>query len=169
MAVMAAAALLIVEFGPRHGNTPQVEPNPRAASPSIQRIYSELARLGVAVDASPQGASATIPNDSTDIGKIIALLRKIGCCVGLKINVAGFDDLALISDLTALRSLDLSGTQVADLGPLKGLTALRGLTLARTRVVDLGPLKGLPARARGCDPPAPLTSLFSAAVTRRRR
>jgi Leucine-rich repeat (LRR) protein len=49
-----------------------------------------------------------------------------------------------LKGLTALQSLNLSGTNVADVGPLKGLTALRSLDLSHTHVTDLGPLKGLP-------------------------
>ena len=57
----------------------------------------------------------------------------------------GITDPAPLGSLTALQSLDLSGTQVVDLGPLGSLTALQSLNLSGTKVVDLGPLGSLTA------------------------
>lgn len=52
-------------------------------------------------------------------------------------------DLAPIAGLTALQSLDLGYTQVADLAPIAGLTALQSLNLSGTQVTDLAPIAGL--------------------------
>ena len=52
-------------------------------------------------------------------------------------------DLSPLANLTALQSLNLSGSQVSDLSPLAGLTALQFLSIAYTRVADLSPLAGL--------------------------
>ena len=50
-----------------------------------------------------------------------------------------------LKGLTALTSLNLSGTQVVNLEePLKGLIALTSLDLADTQVVSLVPLQDLP-------------------------
>ena len=48
-----------------------------------------------------------------------------------------------IGILTALESLDLSGTQTSDLTPLQGLRALKSLKLIGTLVSSLTPLRGL--------------------------
>ena len=48
-----------------------------------------------------------------------------------------------IGILTALESLDLSGTQTSDLTPLQGLRALKSLKLIGTLVSNLTPLRGL--------------------------
>ena len=54
-------------------------------------------------------------------------------------------DLGPLAGLSALQSLDCSGTQVSDLGPLAGLSALQSLYCSETQVSDLGPLAGLSA------------------------
>ena len=56
-----------------------------------------------------------------------------------------FEDLGLLVGLTALQTLDLSGTGVSDIASLKGLTALQALHLRGTRVSDIAPLAGLKA------------------------
>ena len=48
-----------------------------------------------------------------------------------------------LADVTELRQLNLTGTQVTNLESLKGLTALRTPYLFRTQVTDLEALKGL--------------------------
>ena len=55
------------------------------------------------------------------------------------------NDLGPLAGLSALQSLDCSGTQVSDLGPLAGLSALQSLDCSGTQVSDLGPLAGLSA------------------------
>jgi hypothetical protein len=50
--------------------------------------------------------------------------------------------------LSALESLQMSGTGVTDLSPLAGLARLRVLELADTAVSDLSPLEGLTALRR---------------------
>ena len=50
-----------------------------------------------------------------------------------------------LAGLSALQSLNCSGTQVSDLMPLAGLSALQSLTCWRTQVSDLMPLAGLSA------------------------
>jgi Leucine-rich repeat (LRR) protein len=57
-------------------------------------------------------------------------------------------DIRPLSGLTALQSLDVSGTQVSDLGPLSGLTALQSLNVRGTQVSDLSALT--PLIATGC-------------------
>jgi hypothetical protein len=53
---------------------------------------------------------------------------------------------SLLTKLSPIKSLDLSGTQVANLEPLKGLTALQLLNLTFSKqVANLEPLKGLTA------------------------
>ena len=54
-------------------------------------------------------------------------------------------DLTPLRGLTALENLNLNGTQVSHLTPLRGLTALRFLNLGGTKVGDLTPLRGLEA------------------------
>ncbi len=46
--------------------------------------------------------------------------------------------------LTALKSLDLSGTNVTDLEPLRGLVDLRSLQLSSEPAIDLTPVEALP-------------------------
>ena len=58
---------------------------------------------------------------------------------------SGFRDIRSLRHLRRMRSLVLSGTQVADLAPLAGLSALTFLDVSNTQVADLAPLAGLPA------------------------
>ena len=76
------------------------------------------------------------------------LPRSIGTLTALKsLDLRGtqVSDLTPLSGLTALKSLDLRGTQVSDLTPLSGLTALKSLYLSSTQVSDLTPLSSLTA------------------------
>ncbi len=50
-------------------------------------------------------------------------------------------DLAPLSGLAGLQTLDLSGTRVADVAPLSGLAGLQTLDLSGTDVADLTPLR----------------------------
>ena len=54
-------------------------------------------------------------------------------------------DLAPLAGLSALQTLNVSGTQVTDLTLLAGHAALQELVLFGTKVSDLAPLAGLPA------------------------
>jgi internalin A len=54
-------------------------------------------------------------------------------------------DLSPLKDLTALKALNVSSTQVSDLSPLKDLTALKQLRVHSTQVRDLSPLTNLTA------------------------
>ncbi len=52
-------------------------------------------------------------------------------------------DLAPLSGLSSLQTLDCSYTQVSDLAPLSGLSSLQTLDCRSTQVSDLSPLSGL--------------------------
>ncbi len=54
-------------------------------------------------------------------------------------------DLAPLTGLSALQTLDVWTTKVTDLAPLAGLSALQTLDVSCTRVTDLAPLAGLSA------------------------
>lgn len=54
-------------------------------------------------------------------------------------------DLTPVAGLSALRHLDLSGTQVIDLTPIANLSALQHLDLDSTKIRDLKPIAGLGA------------------------
>ena len=61
---------------------------------------------------------------------------------------ASIKDLRPLAQLTALRRLDLSRTQVSDIAPLSQLTALQRLYLTGTNVSDIAPLAQLTALQR---------------------
>ena len=61
----------------------------------------------------------------------------------LKKRLLGREDVAPLSGLVHLTSLDLHGTRVIDVAPLSGLVNLTTLDLAGTRVSDVAPLPGL--------------------------
>jgi internalin A len=52
-------------------------------------------------------------------------------------------DVTPLAHLTALQTLDLSNTEISDLTPLAHLTALQSLDLNYTRVSDVAPLADL--------------------------
>jgi Leucine-rich repeat (LRR) protein len=54
-----------------------------------------------------------------------------------------FSNLVPLQELTNLRTLDCSNTQVSDLAPLQALTNLRELDCSHTQVSDLAPLQAL--------------------------
>ena len=76
-------------------------------------------------------------------------LRDLGPLAGLSalqsLDVTGtqVSELGPLAGLSALQSLDVGGTQVSELGPLAGLSALQSLDVSGTQVSELGPLAGL--------------------------
>ncbi len=64
---------------------------------------------------------------------------------GLGVERTRLTDLSALAGLTALQSLDLTGTQVVDLSALAGLTTLQSLSVMDTPVADLSALAGLTA------------------------
>jgi Leucine-rich repeat (LRR) protein len=80
------------------------------------------------------------------LGRTAALLSLVLLVVAWVGGVdAGLKKLLIepLKGLTALQTLNLSGTQVANIEPLKGLTALQNLYLLGTQVANIEPLKGL--------------------------
>ena len=74
----------------------------------------------------------------------LAPLRKLRSLVELRLCGADrVSDVAPLSGLTRLRTLDLSHTKVADVSPLRHLASLEDLQLAETAVRDVTPLYGL--------------------------
>jgi Leucine-rich repeat (LRR) protein len=73
------------------------------------------------------------------------LLARRTAVRSLDLSGTEVENLEPLKPLIAVRSLDLSGTKVENIQPLKGLTALQSLNLSQTRVRDLEPLKGLTA------------------------
>jgi internalin A len=63
----------------------------------------------------------------------------------LDVSSTNVSDLGALSGLSALETLNVGSTQVSNLGPLSGLSALQTLYVALTKVSDLGPLSGLRA------------------------
>jgi Leucine-rich repeat (LRR) protein len=63
----------------------------------------------------------------------------------LKFRQRGLRDLTPLAGLTALQTLDCSGTRVAALAPLAGLSGLQRLGCSVNLVWDLAPLAGLRA------------------------
>jgi hypothetical protein len=73
----------------------------------------------------------------------IAALSSLSALVTLDLSLTQITDAGPLSALTGLTSLNLSGTQIADFGPLSALTGLTLLNLSVTRIADFGPLSAL--------------------------
>ena len=125
----------------------QASPTPKAPTyvEADAQIRSELAHFGVIVDPLAHGFSATIPATSTDSGRILALLSRLGGVVSLKAESIPTNNFEPVSGLAGLQNLNLRKTQIVDLGPLRSLSSLQSLDLWETPVMDLSPLKGLSA------------------------
>ena len=83
--------------------------------------------------------------------------RRIAQCRATRDEELDLSDLGLeefpdeVRDLSWLRRLDCSNTQVSDLAPLAGLSSLQELGCSDTQVSDLAPLAGLSSLKRlGC-------------------
>ncbi|MBU8544711.1 MULTISPECIES: leucine-rich repeat domain-containing protein [Roseomonadaceae] len=134
----------------------EASPAPPAPSPSPPELdardLAELARVGLPVsdDKLRQGGLVI---EATAAFSVESFTRADGpwTRVAPRITEARLGsrrdvvDLAPLARLTALQSLDLSGTRVADLAPLANLSALQSLDLRGTRVADLVPLSSLTA------------------------
>jgi internalin A len=84
--------------------------------------------------------------ESTDITAVWAALKKVGVAIksrGLCLRGTPFSNLALLSGLTDLRTLDLTGTSVTDVSALAGLVNLQVLSLGWTGVTNLSVLSSL--------------------------
>jgi hypothetical protein len=114
---------------------------------AADRARAELAELGVEVSSTPTGLEADAGGrfKAEDWARVASLLGRLTALQTLDLSGTPVADLEPLKGLTALQALDLPNTQVADLGPLKGLTALQTLDLSGTAVADLEPLKGLTA------------------------
>jgi Leucine-rich repeat (LRR) protein len=106
---------------------------------AADRLRAQLSDFGIDVssDGLEAAASPRFKNGRVRMGRLTTLESML--------SMPDVVDLAPLKGLTALHTLDLSGTQVADLAPLKGLTALHTLNLSGTPVADLAPLEGLTA------------------------
>lgn len=114
----------------------------------------------VTTDARTKGLPPPSPPPDFDLDLVHAMIRgdetpprpwwpfitelKLGAVWG-KDAPPELSDLRPLAPLTALRSLDLSGTQVSDVTVLGGLSALQTLYLRGTHVSDVTALGGLSA------------------------
>jgi Leucine-rich repeat (LRR) protein len=112
---------------------------------AADRLPAQLAELGIDVSQDEREAKtgSLFQNENwTAAGPLISRLTTLQ---SLNLSGSHIADLYPLKRLTALQTLDLRETQVANLAPLKGLTALQSLDLMETKVADIGPLKGLTA------------------------
>ncbi len=119
-------------------------PTPDDPFDTPEKAYAEAERL--IAEAKAQGSNAT------ELRVQLRLLERLppsiaGLTALQSLDLSGtrVADLAPLTKLTSLQRLDLDGTRVADLAPLAGLTALRHLDLDGTQIADLAPLAGLTA------------------------
>jgi Leucine-rich repeat (LRR) protein len=110
---------------------------------AAERLQAQLADFGI--DVSSDGLEAAVSGrfKSETWDQAGLLLSRVTALQILDLSGTEISDIGPVMRLTALRELYLSDTKVADIGPLKGLTALQELSLANTKVADIGPLKGL--------------------------
>src|SRR5438309_422804 len=73
----------------------------------------------------------------------LAALAGLSALRSLDVSFTEVSELAPLARLSALQSLRVSGTQVSDLAPLAGLSALETLHVSSTQVSDLAPLADL--------------------------
>jgi hypothetical protein len=105
------------------------------------RLRAELANVGI--DISSDGLEAA--SSTRFRPEAVQLLGKVRTLQSLDLFFARVEDLTPLKDLTALRFLNVDGTQVAHLKGLEALTALQSLSLQNALVDDLSPLNGLTA------------------------
>jgi Leucine-rich repeat (LRR) protein len=83
--------------------------------------------------------------DKNDRLSAIGPLRELTRLRSLNVSSTQVGDLAPLAGLSALQTLEVSGTQVGDLAPLAGLSALQTLDVSHTKVSNLSPLADLSA------------------------
>src|SRR5438105_4436780 len=110
-------------------------------------IRARLGDIGIVTRFDPSGIVATADRLSdTDLSKGSSLLAKLGYRLrSLDLSGTQVANIDVLKGLAALRSLDLARTPVANIDALEGLTALQGLDLSGTRVANVGALARLSA------------------------
>ena len=109
------------------------------------------ARAQDAIATARASGASDLTLSGDDFSDLAVLPPDIGSLTALKyLNLRGtqVSDISVLSGLNALRFLDLSGTQVSDISALSGLTALIHLDLFGTQVSDISGLSGLTALNR---------------------
>ena len=108
-------------------------------------LRAELAELGLTV--TPSGDGMAVERNSLlkleNFGKTGPHLQRFRNVRSLDLSGTQVANLEPLKGLSSLQSLNLERTQVANLEPLKGLSSLQSLNLERTQVANLEPLKGL--------------------------
>jgi internalin A len=114
---------------------------------SPYQMRTELAELGLTVTPIADGLAVERNSrlTSESFAQADPLLAKLTAVRSLDLSGTNVENLEPLKPLIAVRSLDLSGTKVENIQPLEGLTALQSLNLSQTRVRGLEPLKGLTA------------------------
>ena len=112
------------------------------------KAQEELRALGFALVKTDTGDGLALQDRKiTDaaFARLPALLKRSNMTIRAATleNAGNITDLAPLSGLASLSSLDLKGTHIIDLAPLSGLASLSSLNLTRTPVTDLAPLSGL--------------------------
>jgi hypothetical protein len=127
-------------------------PRPDVPTELDPKDLAELARAGLPVSDDPETTGglrieATSAFSTDSFSRMATAIRRCsGRLTSFVLGAEDFSDATPLSSLSALRRLDLSGTEVVDLSPLAGLSALQSLNLAfARRVTDLSPLAGLSA------------------------
>ncbi len=124
-------------------------PTPPAPVALDPKDLADLARAGLPVSDDPDVPDG-LRVESTGAFSPESFRRTAGAWARCAIRITALSctsrslkDLTPLARLSALQTLDLSGTQVQNLASLAGLSALQTLHLSRTRVEDLAPLSGL--------------------------
>jgi hypothetical protein len=99
---------------------------------------SKAQRMGLVVGAS--NAELTPKAQKRLLKKSLRECSQVKC-TNLDLRHLPITDLAVLSDMTHLRTLYLSYTDVADLRPIAGLTQVQHLHLGHTKISDLAPIK----------------------------
>lgn len=103
-------------------------------SVNSQPVYDPLGRLpgNEAIDANLQGCiNLAMQQQSVELPARLTVLS----CADAEIR-----NLENISQLTALRFLDLANNAIRNITPLEGLQNIGGLNLSNNRIEDIGPL-----------------------------
>ena len=114
---------------------------------AADRARVRLAELGIVANSSAGGLAAK-PDDrfeTKDLARVAGALSDLTNLRSLDLSHTQITDLAPIKDLKTLQVLYLPRTRTTNLAPLKGLISLQSLNLPNTRVADLEPIKDLTA------------------------
>lgn len=129
--------------------TPALRTAAKAVSKPVQGMVRSVGAIVKRILGEAEKPTPPLPDDFVEQAKTMILAGTappahwVPHLTDLNFRDGALSDLGPLSNLNALKFLELSNNPISDLNPLAKLTALRDLYMSRTQVSDLAPLAKL--------------------------